>query len=150
MSVGQELPERMADVHNVEQRSRNMAAIKGKNTKPELRIRSLLHSLGYRFRLHRKDLPGKPDIILPKYNVAIFVHGCFWHRHDCAYGSVVPATRPEFWAAKLRGNAERDKRNQEALRAKGWTVATIWECQTRDSQKLKSALRDVLPSPTTK
>src|ERR1700744_5363571 len=94
---------RMADVHTREQRSRNMAAIRGKDTKPEVRVRSVLHALGYRFRLHRKDLPGKPDIVLPKHRIAIFVHGCFWHSHCCRYGAVVPATRAEFWAAKRAG-----------------------------------------------
>lgn len=83
----------MTDVHTREQRSRNMAAIRSVNTKPEMRVRSLLHSLGYRFRLHRKDLPGKPDIVLPKYRTVIFVHGCFWHCHNCSYGRVVPRTR---------------------------------------------------------
>ena len=86
----------MADVHTPEQRSRNMAAIRGGDTKPEMRVRALLHALGYRFRLHRKDLPGKPDIVLPKYRTVIFVHGCFWHCHDCRYGSVVPSTRADF------------------------------------------------------
>lgn len=144
MSVGLELPERVADVHTTEQRSRNMAAIKGENTKPELRVRSLLHSLGYRFRLHRKDLPGKPDIVLPKHHLAIFVHGCFWHCHDCRYGRVVPATRPEFWAAKRGGNVARDQRMDEALKAEGWRVATIWECQTKDDAALKEALQKAL------
>jgi len=117
-----------------------MAAIKGKNTRPELRVRSLLHSLGYRFRLHRKDLPGKPDIVLPKHHLAIFVHGCFWHCHDCRYGRVIPATRPEFWATKRGGNVERDKRKQDALEAAGWKVITIWECQTRDDETLRTTL----------
>jgi len=140
----------MTDVHTPEQRSRNMAAIKWKNTKPELRVRSLLHSLGFRFRLHRKDLSGHPDIILPKHRLAIFVHGCFWHCHDCRYGRVVPATRPEFWAAKRGGNVARDKRKQEALRSQGWKVATVWECQTKDSEALRTVLKDILPPPNAK
>lgn len=130
----------MSDVHTPEQRSRNMAAIKGKNTKPEVRVRSLLHSLGYRFRLHRKDLPGKPDIVLPKHRTAIFVHGCFWHSHDCRWGSVVPKTRPDFWAEKRRGNVDRDTKNAEALRASGWKVISVWECETRTEQELRKAL----------
>lgn len=135
----------MSDVHTQEQRSRNMAAIRGKNTKPELRVRSALHAMGYRFRLHRKDLAGKPDIVLAKHRLVLFVHGCFWHCHDCRWGRVVPMTRPEFWAAKRGGNVERDIVNQSALRAQGWTVATIWECQTRDEEYLKTALCAILP-----
>ena len=130
----------MPDVHSPEQRSRNMAAIKGKNTKPEIRVRSLLHSLGYRFRLHRKDLPGKPDIVLPKYRTVIFVHGCFWHSHDCQWGNVVPKTRPDFWAEKRRGNADRDTKNALALKASGWKVIAVWECETRTEQELRRAL----------
>jgi DNA mismatch endonuclease (patch repair protein) len=132
------------DVHTAEQRSRNMASIRGKNTKPELRVRSAIHALGYRFRLHRKDLPGRPDIILPRLKLAIFVHGCFWHCHDCRWGRVVPATRPEFWAAKRAGNVERDATKQVTLRELGWKVATIWECQTRTPQELSDALRAIL------
>src|SRR5579863_7086975 len=104
----------MPDVHSPEQRSRNMAAIKGKNTQPEIRVRSLLHALGYRFRLHRKDLPGRPDIVLPKFRTAIFVHGCFWHCHDCKWGRVVPQTRAEFWSAKRSGNVVRDEKQTAA------------------------------------
>lgn len=131
----------MSDVHTPEQRRRNMSAIKGKNTKPELRVRSALHAMGYRFRLHRKDLPGKPDIVLAKHHLALFVHGCFWHCHDCRWGSVVPATRPEFWAAKRGGNVDRDVVKQETLREKGWNVATIWECETRNEVELYAALK---------
>jgi DNA mismatch endonuclease (patch repair protein) len=119
------------DVHTREQRSRNMAAIRSAHTKPEVRVRSALHALGFRFRLHRKDLPGKPDIILPKFRTAIFVHGCFWHCHSCKYGSVVPATRAEFWAAKRGGNVQRDRKNRAALRKLGWRVVVIWECDVR-------------------
>ena len=121
----------MADVHTREQRSRNMAAIRSANTKPEVRVRSALHALGFRFRLHRKDLPGRPDIVLPKFQTAIFVHGCFWHCHSCKYGSVVPATRAEFWAAKRGGNVARDRKNRAALRKLGWRVAVVWECDVR-------------------
>lgn len=134
----------MSDVHTPEQRSRNMAAIRGGNTKPEMRVRSLLHALGYRFRLHRKDLPGKPDIVLPKYRTVIFVHGCFWHCHDCRYGRVVPATRAEFWSAKRAGNVARDTRRWEELENAGWRVETIWECETRNEDVLRPSLEKVL------
>ena len=120
-------------IHKVsEQRSRNMSAIKSKNTKPEIKVRKILHSIGYRFRLHRKDLPGSPDIVLPKYKTVIFVHGCFWHRHkNCKYAST-PKTRQEFWEAKFRENINRDKLNQENLSSKGWKIIIVWECEIKD------------------
>ena len=120
-------------LHKVsEQRSRNMSAIKSKNTKPEIKVRKVLHSMGYRFRLHRKDLPGSPDIVLPKYKTVIFVHGCFWHRHEnCKYAST-PKTRQEFWEAKFRENINRDKLNQENLSSKGWKIIVVWECEIKD------------------
>jgi DNA mismatch endonuclease (patch repair protein) len=108
-----------------------MAAIRSRNTKPEVRVRRVLHGMGFRFRLHRKDLPGRPDIVLPKFRTAIFVHGCFWHCHRCKYGSVVPATRAEFWAAKRGGNVARDRRNRAALGRLGWRVVVVWECEVR-------------------
>ena len=128
------------DVHSPATRSRNMAAIRSANTKPELRVRSALHALGFRFRLHRKDLPGRPDIVLPKYRTVIFVHGCFWHCHRCKYGSVVPATRAEFWAAKRAGNVARDRRNAAALRRLGWRVIVLWECKLRTDADARSRL----------
>ena len=120
-------------LHKVsKQRSRNMSAIKSKNTKPEIKVRKILHSMGYRFRLHRKDLPGSPDIVLPKYKTVIFVHGCFWHRHkNCKYAST-PKTRQEFWEAKFRENINRDKLNQENLSSKGWKIIIVWECEIKD------------------
>ena len=120
-------------IHKVsEQRSRNMSAIKSKNTKPEIKVRKVLHLMGYRFRLHRKDLPGSPDIVLPKYKTVIFVHGCFWHRHkNCKYAST-PKTRQEFWEAKFRENINRDKLNQENLSSKGWKIIIVWECEIKD------------------
>jgi len=120
-------------IHKVsEQRSRNMSAIKSKNTKPEIKVRKVLHSMGYRFRLHSKDLPGSPDIVLPKYKTVIFVHGCFWHRHkNCKYAST-PKTRQEFWEAKFRENINRDKLNQENLSSKGWKIIVVWECEIND------------------
>jgi len=121
-----------------------MAAIRGGDTKPEMRVRALLHALGYRFRLHRKDLPGKPDIVLPKYRTVIFVHGCFWHCHDCRYGSVVPSTRADFWAAKRAGNVARDRKKRAELESVGWRVETIWECDTRDEGRLRLVLGEKL------
>ncbi len=108
-----------------------MAAIRSRNTKPEVRVRRVLHAMGFRFRLHRKDLPGKPDILLPKFRTAIFVHGCFWHCHRCKYGLVVPATRAGFWAAKRSGNVARDRRHAAALRRLGWRVVVVGECEVR-------------------
>ncbi len=140
----------MTDVHTREQRSRNMAAIRGKDTKPEVRVRSALHALGYRFRLHRKDLPGKPDIVLPKHRVAIFVHGCFWHSHSCRYGSVVPATRAEFWSSKRAGTVARDEVKARILVELGWRVFTSWEGETKDQEALIKALQNLMrrePSP---
>jgi len=143
----------MTDVHTPEQRSQNMAAIRGKDTKPEIIVRAALHSLGYRFRLHRKDLPGTPDIVLPKYRTVIFVHGCFWHSHDCRYGRVTPATRSEFWSQKRAGTVARDQRKIEALKEHGWQVLTVWECETREAGALNQLLQDRLnqhaPSPKT-
>ena len=120
-------------LHKVsEQRSRNMSAIKSKNTKPEIAVRKVLHSLGYRFRLHGKDLPGSPDIVLPKYKTVIFVHGCFWHRHqNCKYAST-PKTRKDFWEAKFRENINRDKKHQENLSSMGWKIIIVWECAIKD------------------
>ncbi len=122
----------MTDVHSKQQRSFNMSRIRGKDTKPELIVRSLVHQMGFRFRLHRKDLPGKPDIVLPRHQKVIFVHGCFWHMHRCRYGRVVPKTNAEFWQKKRCSNVERDRRNQRSLRQSGWHVLVIWECWTRD------------------
>jgi DNA mismatch endonuclease (patch repair protein) len=121
----------MADIVDTETRSRMMSGIKGKNTKPEMWARKALTSHGYRYRLHRKDLPGAPDIVMPGRKVAIFVHGCFWHMHkECALAKL-PGTRPEFWATKLAGNATRDEKSIAALREKGWRVLVVWECATR-------------------
>jgi len=134
----------MTDVHTPQQRSRNMAAIKGVNTKPEISVRRVLHRLGYRYRLHRKDLPGRPDIVLPKLRTVIFVHGCFWHSHPCRWGSVVPKTRAEFWAAKRLGTITRDSTKARALEELGWRVLTVWECETRDLERLALLLQETL------
>ena len=121
-------------MHKVsEQRSRNMSAIKSKNTKPEIAVRKLLHSMGYRFRLHRKDLPGSPDIVLPKYKTVIFVHGCFWHRHENCKYATTPKTRPAFWESKFNENIRRDRTNQNNLIKLGWKVLVIWECDLKST-----------------
>lgn len=125
----------MADVHTKEQRSFNMSRIRSKDTKPEIIVRSLVHRMGYRFRLHRKDLPGKPDLVLPRHDKVIFVHGCFWHMHRCRQGRVFPKTNAEFWQEKRTGNAERDRRNIRKLRHDGWQVLVIWECWIRDPKE---------------
>lgn len=121
----------MPDVHSPAQRSRNMAAIHGIDTAPELALRRRLHAAGFRFRLHQRSLPGHPDLVLAKFNAVIFVNGCFWHTHDCKYGGVVPATRPEFWARKRAATVERDARNNSTLRSQGWRVHTVWECELK-------------------
>lgn len=118
------------------QRSKNMAAVRGKNTSPELRVRRMLHAMGYRFRLHRKNLPGKPDIVLPKYRLCIFVHGCFWHQHPGCKRATIPETRREFWQEKFLQNKNRDDQAQKELRKMGWHVWTIWECETRQPDNL--------------
>lgn len=115
-------------MHSKEVRSYNMSRIKGKDTKPEMLVRKFLHANGFRYRLHDKKLPGKPDIVLPKYKTAIFVHGCFWHGHkNCRYASI-PKTRTKWWLEKIEGNAANDKRKKYALKKSGWRVITIWEC----------------------
>lgn len=113
-------------------RSRNMAAVRSRDTKPEVKIRSLLHRLGFRFRLCDKSLPGKPDIVLKKYKTVIFVNGCFWHHHENCPKSKLPETNKEFWEKKIHSNVERDRRNQEELAEQGWRVLVIWECQVRE------------------
>ena len=122
----------MADVHSKEQRSFNMSRIRDRDTRPEMIVRSLVHQMGFRFRLHRSDLPGKPDLVLPRHEKVIFVHGCFWHMHRCRYGRVIPKTNTEFWQAKRTGTVARDRRNVRKLRRDGWQVLVIWECWTRD------------------
>jgi DNA mismatch endonuclease, patch repair protein len=118
------------DILSSEARSALMSRIRGKNTKPELVVRHLLHSMGYRFRLHRRDLPGTPDLVLPKYRLAFLVHGCFFHHHGGCRLAYVPKTRTDFWREKFSKNIERDRKVQRALRAAGWTPIVIWECET--------------------
>ncbi|RJE78531.1 very short patch repair endonuclease [Paracoccus sp. JM45] len=118
----------MTDIVSPEKRSAMMSGIRGKDTKPEIIVRRLLHRLGYRFRLHRKDLPGKPDIVLPKWRTVIFVNGCYWHGHGDCHLFRPPKTRTEFWTNKIESNRARDQRNHAALKDAGWRVLVIWEC----------------------
>lgn len=124
----------MADVLSPEQRSRVMSRIRGSNTKPEVWVRKGLFALGFRYRLHRRDLPGRPDVVLPRYNAAVFINGCFWHGHDCHLFRP-PATRTDFWRSKIEANRARDARNIEELRLLGWRVLVIWECAIRGNTR---------------
>lgn len=133
------------DLYTPEKRSQIMSRITGKNTRPEMIVRSLLHRLGFRFRLHQRKLPGRPDIVLPKHRAVIFVHGCFWHRHQDCNDATIPKTNTEFWLAKLNGNAERDRLASEALKADGWRVLYVWECETRNIRELAERLLQELP-----
>jgi DNA mismatch endonuclease (patch repair protein) len=134
----------MADKLTTEHRSWNMSRIRSKNTAPEKLVRSMLHRMGYRFSLHRKNLSGHPDIVMPKHNTVIFVHGCFWHRHKGCRDASLPKTRTEWWLNKLEGNVARDHRNQLALRKAGWRVHAVWECETKNSEKLMQRLGRLL------
>jgi DNA mismatch endonuclease (patch repair protein) len=125
----------VVDVLTPEQRRLNMSRIRGKDTKPELVLRRGLHALGLRFRLHRKDLPGRPDMVFPRYRAAVLVHGCFWHGHDCPLFKW-PATRREFWQAKIEGNRARDLRDLAGLAAAGWRVLVVWECSLKGPPRL--------------
>jgi len=126
------------DIWSKRKRSEIMGRIKGKNTKPEMILRSQLFKRGFRFRVNKKDLPGKPDIVLPKYRTAIFVHGCFWHYHkDCREGRI-PSTNTKFWKEKLERNIAKDEKNVEALKNKGWNVVVVWECEIEN--KLEKTL----------
>ena len=122
-------------------RSALMARVRGKDTKPEMVVRRVAHALGYRFRLHRRDLPGSPDLVFPNRRKVIFVHGCFWHRHPGCRRATTPKTRAEFWLAKFERNVERDVRKEIELMAAGWEVLVIWECETRDPDGISSKLR---------
>jgi len=133
----------MTDVHDKQTRSYNMSQIKGKNTKPEMLVRKFLFSKGFRYRLHVKNLPGKPDIVLPKYKTVIFVNGCFWHGHKgCPY-FVLPKTRTEWWLQKIKGTWLRDKEAEIKLQVLGWKVIVIWECELKN-EKLQDTLRTLL------
>ena len=123
-----------------------MGRISSQNTRPEMRVRSTLHRMGYRFRLHRKNLPGKPDIVLPKWGIAVFVHGCFWHGHkDCCEGHI-PKSNARYWGPKLAKNKQRDIENVKKLRESGWKCVIVWECQTENLSKLEERLREAILS----
>jgi DNA mismatch endonuclease (patch repair protein) len=126
----------MKDTLTKARRSWNMSRIRGKHTAPEMVVRSLLHRLGYRFRLHSKSLPGRPDIVLPKYKTVVFVHGCFWHRHRGCRNCTTPTNNRKFWVKKLEGNAARDKVHRRVLRRLGWRLLVVWECETEKSMDL--------------
>lgn len=133
----------MTDNRTAESRSALMARIGPKDTKPEWTVRRLLHRLGYRYRLHRRDLPGTPDIVFPGRRKAVFVHGCFWHAHGCRIGKP-PKSRPEYWGPKLARNRERDHEKAEALRRLGWKVLVVWQCETKDLDRLREKLTNFL------
>lgn len=122
----------MTDVHTPEQRSYNMSRIRGQDTRPEKKLRSLLHRNGFRYRVHVSDLPGRPDIVLPKYHSVILVHGCFWHRHPGCRYATTPKSRADFWQEKFAGNVERDQRNLNLLKKNGWFPIVVWECELKD------------------
>lgn len=129
------------------QRSRTMRAVRSIHTSPEMIVRRILHAAGYRYRLHAVDLPGKPDIVFRRRRQAIFVHGCFWHGHDCPRGARLPRTNRAYWAAKIARNRERDDRAMSLLIEQGWSIEIVWECQTKDTDALKARLESFLAIP---
>lgn len=133
----------MADVVDAATRSRMMSGIRSQDTKPEIEVRRALHAAGFRFRLHRRELPGAPDVVLPGRRVAVFVHGCFWHMHKGCRYSKIPSTRAAFWKAKLEGNSKRDRLAKRELLAAGWRVLVVWECAVRNRETL-AALSGIL------
>jgi DNA mismatch endonuclease (patch repair protein) len=139
----------VTDVYPPEKRSAVMRRVKGKGTAPELAVRRLIWSLGGRYRLNRGDLPGKPDIVLAGRRLAIFVHGCFWHGHDCARGARVPKANRDYWTGKIAGNRARDTANRAALEAAGWRVEVVWECELRDVAALEARVREFLSTNLT-
>jgi DNA mismatch endonuclease (patch repair protein) len=137
----------LADIVDRQRRSEIMARIGPRNTAPELAVRSMAHRMGFRFRLYRKELPGCPDLVFPGQRLAVFVHGCFWHRHPGCANATMPKTRTEFWQRKLSSNVERDRRNCEQLVRMGWRTLVIWECETEDPERLCSILSTTLARP---
>jgi DNA mismatch endonuclease (patch repair protein) len=134
----------MTDHLNAQERSRNMSRVKGRDTKPELIVRSIVHRLGYRFRLHEKKLPGSPDLVLPRHRKVIFVHGCFWHGHRGCPRAGRPSTNREFWDRKIEGNMARDAANIKALRRENWKVLVVWQCAMKDREQLEKRLAEFL------
>lgn len=134
----------MTDTLSTEERSACMRSVRGKNTTPELVVRSLVHSMGFRYVLHSKTLPGKPDLVLVRRRKIIFVHGCFWHRHRCRHGQAMPVANSDYWEAKLEKNARRDRQQLKDLRQDGWEVLVIWECWTRNLTSLQKRLERFL------
>ncbi|MDH3032097.1 very short patch repair endonuclease [Methylobacterium fujisawaense] len=136
----------MTDTRTPEQRRRIMQSVGQKNTKPELAVRKIAHALGYRFRLHRKDLPGRPDLVFPGRKKVVFVHGCFWHGHGCPKGRL-PKSRPEFWVPKIEGNKERDHRAEAKLAELGWETLTVWQCEAKNVEAVTAQLVEFLGPP---
>ncbi|MDQ0464669.1 DNA mismatch endonuclease (patch repair protein) [Caulobacter ginsengisoli] len=138
----------MTDVYSAEKRSAVMRRVRSRDTGPERTVRRLLTALGVRYRLHRADLPGKPDIVMPGRRLAIFVHGCFWHGHDCARGGRVPKANRDYWLGKVGRNRDRDVVSRAALEAAGWRVETVWECELKDEAALRTRLAGLLGEQT--
>ncbi len=134
----------MTDIYEPRKRSEIMSRIRGRGTKPELIVRRIAHRLGFRYRLHRKDLPGRPDIVFPRHRAVIMVHGCFWHRHPGCKLASNPKTRESFWKSKLEENVARDRRNEAALRDLGWRVMVIWQCETKDLEGVAARIKSFL------
>ena len=137
----------VADIFEAEKRSEIMSRIRGRDTKPEMVVRKIAHRLGFRFRLHRRDLPGCPDIVFPRYRAVIMVHGCFWHRHPSCKYAYSPKTRVQFWQDKFESNLVRDRRNETALRELGWRVLVIWECDMKDLEVVAARIKAHLGVP---
>lgn len=137
----------MTDPLSPENRSAHMRRIRKADTKPELAVRRIVHGLGYRFRLHRSDLPGTPDLVFPRLRKVIFVHGCFWHQHDCRRGAKQPSTNTAYWLPKLARNVERDRSVRQQLQDDGWEASVIWECQTKAPDEITTLVRNFLGSP---
>lgn len=131
---------RMVDRLTPERRSWLMSRVRGKSTLPEMAVRHMAHAMGMRYRLHRRDLPGRPDLVFPRHRTVVFVHGCFWHQHNGCQKATLPKSRTEYWQAKFQGNVTRDERNETKLIQMGWRVLTIWECETKNSDLLRAKL----------
>ena len=137
----------MTDRFSNEKRSAIMRSVRSKNTRPEILVRRMLHASGFRYRLHQKELPGKPDIVMPKHRTVIFVNGCFWHGHTCKKGTTMPKTHAAFWQEKISANKQRDKKNRSELRKRDWRVIIVWECETKQQESLSKILSERLRSP---